>query len=272
MTNTPITIALVGAAGRMGLEITRAAAKRNDLAIGAAVEGTGSPELGRDLGELSGIGTLGVPVVDNPLKAFSQVDVVVDLSVAAATQRIVEAALATNTALVCGTTGLDDSILSLIDDAAGRIPLLYTPNLSPGVAVLNALVEQACAALGKDYDIEIVEMHHRDKVDAPSGTALALAESAARGAAVNLKETLRVERAGQVGKRPASEIGVHAVRGGGVFGEHTVILAGPHERIELSHLAASRSLFAEGALRAAVFLSGKNPGRYTMADVLQIGS
>jgi 4-hydroxy-tetrahydrodipicolinate reductase len=272
MTNTPISIALVGAAGRMGQEITRVAANRKDLRIGAAAEGVGSPDLGKDVGDLSGIGTLGVPIVDNLETAFDGADVAIDLSVAAATKNIIEAALATQTALVCGTTGLGDPILSLMDVAAERIPMLYTPNLSPGVAVLNALVEQASAALGSDYDIEIVEMHHRDKVDAPSGTALALAESAARGAGIDLEEALQVGRAGQVGKRPSSEIGVHAVRGGGVFGEHTVILAGKHERLELSHLAASRSLFAEGALRAAAFLAGKKPGRYTMADVLRIGT
>jgi 4-hydroxy-tetrahydrodipicolinate reductase len=270
MNDKPITIALVGAAGRMGQEITRIAAGRRQLRIGAAVEGVGSPAVGRDLGDLAGIGNLGVTIVDNPETAFAAADVAVDLSLPKATAKVIDAALATDTALVCGTTGLEDSTLSLFDSAAKRIPVLYTPNLSPGVAVLSALVEQACAALGSDYDIEIVEMHHRDKVDAPSGTALALAEAAARGAQTNLAETLQVGRAGHVGKRPASEIGVHSVRGGGVFGDHTVILAGQHERIELSHMAASRSLFAEGALRAAQFLSGKKPGRYTMADVLRI--
>lgn len=270
MNEKPITIALVGAAGRMGQEITRIAARRQQLRVGAAVEGVGSPAVGRDLGDIAGIGNLGVTIVDHLETAFAAADVAVDLSLPKATVNVIDAALATDTALVCGTTGLEDSTLSLFDSAAKRIPVLYTPNLSPGIAVLSALVEQASAALGGDYDIEIVEMHHRDKVDAPSGTALALAEAAARGAKTDLAETLQVGRAGQVGKRPASEIGVHAVRGGGVFGDHTVILAGQHERIELSHMAASRSLFAEGALRAAQFLSGKPPGRYTMADVLRI--
>ncbi len=270
MTDKTIAIALVGAAGRMGQEITRIVAGRKQLRISAAVEGVGSSAVGRDLGDIAGIGALGVEVVDSPKTAFATADVAVDLSLPEATTKVIEAALLTNTALVCGTTGLGDSILSLIDSAAERIPMLYTPNLSPGVAVLSVLVEQACAALGDDYDIEIVEMHHRDKVDAPSGTALALAAAAARGAGLNLEQALQVGRAGHVGKRPASQIGVHAVRGGGVFGDHTVILAGRHERIELSHMAASRSLFAEGALRAAQFLSGKKPGRYTMADVLRI--
>ena len=270
MTDAPGSIALVGAAGRMGQAITRLTQERDDLRIGAAVEGIGSTAIGRDLGELAGLGTLDVPIGDNLENAFNHVDVALDLSVTEATAAVIDAAVATATPLVCGTTGLDDGILNRFDTAATRIPVLYTPNLSPGIAVLSALVEQAASALGRDYDIEIVEMHHRHKVDAPSGTALALAEAAARGAELELPKALQLGRAGHVGERPSSEIGVHAVRGGGVFGDHTVILAGEHERLELTHMAASRSLFAQGALRAAAFLIGQSPGRYTMADVLQI--
>ncbi len=148
------------------------------------------------------------------------------------------------------------------------MPVLHTPNLSPGIAVMTALLEQAVAALGDNYDIEIVEIHHRNKVDAPSGTALALARAAGSAAAMDPDETLVFGRHGETGVRPMDSIGVHAVRGGGVFGEHTAVLAGDHERLEITHRAGSRALFATGALRAAVFLCGVGPGLYTMADVL----
>jgi 4-hydroxy-tetrahydrodipicolinate reductase len=148
------------------------------------------------------------------------------------------------------------------------VPVLQTPNLSPGAAVLADLVRRATAALGDDYDVEIVELHHRRKADAPSGTALMLAGEASTGRGRLAPAQMCFGRSGRVGERPVGQIGIHAVRGGSVFGEHRVILAGPHERLEITHVAESRALFAEGALRAALFLARARPGSYTMSDVL----
>ncbi|MCP4599977.1 MAG: 4-hydroxy-tetrahydrodipicolinate reductase [Proteobacteria bacterium] len=252
----------------MGREITRMANGRDDLRIVAAVERPGSPHLHKDLGEMAGIGPCNIVIGDDPKKAFDSADVAIDLSLPEATRKIIQTARESRTPIVCGTTGISDSTLAEINAATDEIPVLYAPNLSLGVAVTTALVEQAAKALGEDYDIEIVEMHHRDKVDAPSGTALALAEAAARSKGLDIKEGFRIGRAGNTGVRSRSEIGLHAVRGGGVFGEHTVILAGRHEKIEITHRASSRTLFAEGALRAAMFLYDKPPGKYTAADTL----
>ncbi|MDJ0762919.1 MAG: 4-hydroxy-tetrahydrodipicolinate reductase [Myxococcota bacterium] len=263
-----VNAAIVGAAGRMGLEVTRAAQGREDVRIRAAVEQSGSPHKGRDLGELAGIGFLDVSIDDDLASALETVAVAIDFSSAAATETVARAAAATGTALVCGTTGIDDAALAAFETAAEKIPVLHAPNLSPGVAVTAALVERAVSALGPEYDVEIVEMHHRNKADAPSGTALYLAQAAMQGAGTPAASTLRLGRGKDAGLRSKSEIGVHAVRGGSVFGDHTVILAGAHDRIEITHRAGSRTLFAAGALRAAVFLADRSPGRYKMTDVL----
>ncbi len=270
--STPTTIALVGAGGRMGREITRAVMNHEDLQIVQAVERAESPVAGKDLGEVAGINTLGVPIGHDLMAAFSAADVALDLSLPGATGAVVLSARTANTPLVCGTTGLTDELIQAIDSAARDIPVLYTPNLSLGIAVMTTLVEQAVKGLGDGYDIEIVETHHRKKVDAPSGTALAIAEAAARAQDLFPKDSIRLGRSGRTGIRPQSEIGVHAVRGGAVFGEHTVLMAGQHERIEITHRAESRALFAEGALRAVRFLKGKRPGRYTMADTVRGGA
>ncbi len=266
--NDPIKIALVGAGGRMGREITRAVMAHDDLQIAEAVEQSKSPVIGRDVGEVAGVGALGVKVGHDLMAAFKASDVALDLSLPGATGAVVLSARTAKTPLVCGTTGLTDDLIQAIDSAAREIPVLYTPNLSLGVAVMTALVERAVKSLGNGYDIEIVEMHHRNKVDAPSGTALAIADAAARAQDLFPKDSVKVGRAGHTGVRPQTEIGVHSVRGGGVFGEHTAILAGQHERLEITHRADSRSLFAEGALRAVRFLRGKRAGRYSMADTV----
>jgi 4-hydroxy-tetrahydrodipicolinate reductase len=261
------SIALVGAAGRMGSAIARAASASVEVRIAAAVDHPSSGAVGRDLGELAGLGELGVAVGDRLEPALTGIDAVVDISHPDATLGVIAAAESAGVPLVCGTTGLADDAHAALDRAAERIPLLYTPNLSPGIAVMTALLERASAALDPGYDIEIAEIHHRDKIDAPSGTALLLARTAAR--ARGLDDTaFRHGREGRTGARPVGEIGVHALRGGSVFGEHKALLAGDHERLEITHRAASRDLFAEGALRAVSFLVGKPAGRYTMADVL----
>jgi len=263
-----IPVALVGASGRMGREIARAAADRPDVTIVAAVDRPGCPELGRDLGEVAGVGRTGVPIGIELRSAAAAARVIVDLSLPEATPGVVRAAVEAGIPLVCGTTGLDASAIGLIERAAATIPVLQTTNLSAGVAVLTRLVAAAARALGPGYDVEIVEAHHRGKVDAPSGTAMTLAGAAAGALGIDATQALVHGRRPAAGPRRPGEIGMHAIRGGGVVGDHTVIFAGPHERVELVHRAGSRAVFAEGALRAAVYLATAKPGLHTMAEVL----
>jgi 4-hydroxy-tetrahydrodipicolinate reductase len=263
----PIDIALVGAAGRMGRAIARAATGRDDLRVIGAAEHPSCEQLGCDLGELTGTGPTGVQLTGDLAAAIGGAATVIDLSHPSATADVAAAAAAAGAALVCGTTGIADEARAALERAATSIPVLYAPNLSPGIAVMTALLERAVRALGRGYDVEIAELHHRQKVDAPSGTALQLARVAAVARGLD-DSTFTTGREGRTGARTDGEIGVMSLRGGGVFGEHTAILAGEHERLELTHRAASRELFAEGALRAALFLTGKPAGRYTMAHVL----
>lgn len=261
-------ICLVGAAGRMGLEIVKAAAASGTAKVVSAVESEQSPMMGKDVGELAGIGPLGTPVTSTLADCAASCDVIVDLSLPIATTSVIDMAKAAGKPLICGTTGLTSAVILLFDEAAKTIPVIQTTNLSLGVAVLNILVEQAARLLDKRFDIEIVEMHHRNKADAPSGTALTLASSAAAGRGLEAEKVIRNGREGYTGVRSVDEIGMHALRGGGVFGDHSVIFASPAERVTLMHQAESRALFAEGAVKAACFLSGKAPGRYTMRNVL----
>ena len=265
---TSIKVGIVGAGGRMGREIARAVFTHPTTTIAAGFDRSDSPAIGKDIGELAGIDTQGILIGDNLEKLTSASDVMIDLTLPEATEKILAAAVASKTPLVCGTTGLPGSTLEKFNEAANHIPVLYARNLSLGVTVLAALIEQATKVLNEGFDIEIVEMHHRNKVDAPSGTALLLAEAAANGRHLKLNDVLKNGREGHTGIRTDTEIGMHALRGGGVFGDHTVILASPNERVEFTHKAASRGLFAEGAVKAAIFLAGQKPGRYEMKDVL----
>jgi len=263
-----VKIAVIGAAGRMGTEILRACSKRDDITVASAVEHKNSSALGCDFGELAQIKTNGVKITAELDKAVASADVIVDLSLPDATPAVLTTALKNCKPLICGTTGLSDKIIKRLNDAGDSIPVIYTPNLSPAIAVVKDLIRRATAALAPDYDVEVVEMHHRNKADAPSGTAYFLAEAAAAGAGVTPNEAFSYGRHGKTGIRPRGEIGIHSIRGGGVFGDHTVIISGLNERIEITHKAESRALFAEGALRAALFLADKKPGNYSMADVL----
>lgn len=265
-----IGVALVGAAGRMGLEIVRAAISESGVRVVSAIERPGSPARGQDIGDLAEIGSSGVLVVDSLEEGIDVkgVDVLIDLSMPGATSAVIKAARAARKPLVCGTTGLPAEAMQAFQSAALDIPVLYTPNLSLGIAVTRQLMELAIGALGAEYDVEIVEMHHRNKGDSPSGTAVVLAQCAAQAKGFSEENAFAYGRFGSVGARPRNEIGVHAVRGGGVFGEHTIILAGEHDQIEITHRASSRSLFAKGAMKAARFLHDKPAGFYTMAQML----
>jgi len=260
-----VKLALHGATGRMGLAITRLASAAGDVQIvGAACSGT-DPAAGRDIGELAGVGSLGVVTTPDVASALLGADVVIDFSIAAAVAPLAALAARQKVALVSGTTNLDDAAKAALDRASQSVPMLWAANMSLGIQVLAELVEQAVRKLGLGYDVEIAEIHHRKKVDAPSGTAKRLAE-AAKLARAELKPVHG--RSGDVGPRKDEEMAVYGLRGGDVIGDHTVYLFGQGERLELTHRASSRDLFAHGALSAARFVAGKPAARYTIADVL----
>ncbi len=252
----------MGASGRMGRAVVRLAREAGDDVVCAV----GTADVGRDVGELAGVGPLGTCVVDGLAALESaRVDAVIDFSGPAATLALAPIAAAAGLALVSGTTGLGDEGRAALDGAAARVPVLWEPNMSLGVHVLAGLVEQAARALA-EWDAEIVETHHRAKVDAPSGTALRLAEAVRH--ARDRASPLVHGRQGCPGPRASGEIGMHALRGGDVIGDHAVHLLGGGERLELAHRATHRDVFAHGALRAARWIAGRAPGRYGLRDVL----
>jgi 4-hydroxy-tetrahydrodipicolinate reductase len=260
-----VKLALFGATGRMGLAIARLAQAAGDVQIVGGVCSDQDPGLGRDIGELAGIGSLGVVTSADLASSLLGADVVIDFSVAAAVAPLLAVAARQKVAVVSGTTNLDDAAKKAFDKAAQTVPVLWSPNMSLGVQLLAELVEQAVRRLGAGFDVEITEIHHRKKVDSPSGTAKRLAE-AARAARPELRDVHG--RSGDVGARSNEEMAVYGLRGGDVVGDHTVYLFGQGERLELTHRASNRDLFAHGALVAARYLSGKPPKRYTIADVL----
>lgn len=258
-------LALYGASGRMGLSITRLAKEAGDIEIVGAVSSADDPTLGRDLGELAGVGTLGVVTSPDVASGLLGADAVIDFSIAKALGPLLDAAKKQQVAVVSGTTNLGAAERAALEAAAGVIPVLWAPNMSRGIQVLAEVVAHAVKRLGMEFDIEVVETHHRRKVDAPSGTAKRLAR-AVRESRDGLSEVYG--REGDVGPRAAGEMAVLALRGGDVIGDHTVHLFGRGERLELTHRATSRDLFAGGALAAARYLVGKAPGLYEISDVL----
>ncbi len=268
----PVRILLVGAAGRMGQAIARLLAGPSfpGLALAAAVDRPDSPLLGQDAGSAAGARPLGVKISGDLDAALADVaDVAVDFSFHAASAAAAPRMAAAGIPWIVGTTGLDGAERAAVEQAARKIPVVLAANMSVGVNLLFALVEQAARALkGRGYDCEIVERHHRRKKDAPSGTALFLGEAAAQGFGWNLKDVAIDGRSGLSGERPEKQIGFHAVRGGDIVGDHTVLFAADGECIELSHRATSRDTLAIGALRAAAWLPGRAPALYGMRDVL----
>lgn len=258
-------LAVAGATGRMGRAVIRLAHQAGDVQLVGGVCGPEDPNSGRDLGELAGVGNLGVAADADVAAAILGAEVVVDFSIANAFVPLVAAVERAGVALVSGTTNLSETDQAALSRASAKVPVLWAPNMSRGVQVLAELVEQAVKRLGLDYDVELVEVHHRRKVDAPSGTAKRLA-GAARAARPNLSHV--TGREGNVGPREPDEMAVMALRGGDVIGDHTVHLIGDHERLELTHRAIDRDLFASGALGAARALMTKVPGLYQLKDVL----
>lgn len=262
-------LVVVGAAGRMGQVLLRTVHAMDGVRVVGAIERSGSPHLGKDAGELAGIGIINVAITDDPLAAFAKADGVLDFTVPAATVEFAGYAAQARIAHVIGTTGCSADDDAKVAAAARHATIVKSGNMSLGVNLLSVLVEKAAQALGPDdFDIEILEMHHRHKVDAPSGTALLLGEAAAEGRKIALAENSVRVRDGHTGVREAGTIGFATLRGGSVVGEHSVILAGSGERIVMSHLAEDRSIFARGAVKAALWAHGRKPGLYSMRDVL----
>jgi len=237
----------------------------------SAVEQKGCPQLNQDIGAFIGRSEkIGVVVTDSLEQALTNAQVVIDFTVPQSTRALLSVCAQKKIPVVTGTTGLDDACQKAIDDLAEVVPVVAAPNFSVGVQVLLHLAARATALLGPDFDIEIVETHHRKKVDAPSGTALRLLDAVSEARGVDPKKAAVFGRSGKAGARTKEEIGVLALRGGDVVGEHTLLLAGPGERVEITHRSHTREIFARGAIRAAYWVEGKKPGRYDMTDVLDL--
>ena len=261
-------VGIVGCGGRMGRMLSRTVLATEGATLVGGTERADGGLIGTDIGVLLGGEPVGAPIEADPRVLFEAADVVIDFTAPEATAGHAALAAEFDTALVIGTTGLEAAHQAAIDKAATKIPVVQAPNMAMGVNLLFALTERVARTLGVEFDIEIVEMHHRHKVDAPSGTALGLGRAAAKGRGADLDEVACRARDGQVGARPAGEIGFATLRGGDVVGDHTVVFAGEGERIELTHKASSREIFARGAVRAAMWLDGRGPGVYSMFDVL----
>ncbi len=258
-------LAIHGATGRMGLSVARLAHVAPDIEIVGALCSADDPALGRDLGEVAGLGEIGVQVSADISSSLLGAEVVIDFSVATAVVDLFKYAERQGVAVVSGTTNFDEAGWTALHSAEKKVAIMWAPNMSRGVQVLAEVVQHAMRRLGSDFDVEIVEVHHRRKVDSPSGTSIRLAD-AAREVRSELSEVRG--RDGIIGARADDEMGSLALRGGDVIGDHTVHLLGDSERLELTHRATNRDLFARGALSAARFISDKPAGRYTIADVL----
>lgn len=267
MTDLP-GIVITGASGRMGQTLTRLVAASDRMRLVACLERPGHPWVGRDAGEAMGGAALGVQVTDDALEAFSKAQGVIDFTAPAASTGFAALAAQARAVHVIGTTGLSAQDIAKIDAAARHAVIIRAGNMSLGVNLMVGLTRKIAAALGEDWDIEVIEAHHSRKIDAPSGTALMLGQAAAEGRGVSLEAAMVSGRDGITGPRAPGSIGFSAIRGGDIVGEHDVMFAGPGERIVLRHIATDREIFARGALRAVLWGQGQKPGHYSMADVL----
>lgn len=274
-----IGIVVTGAAGRMGSGVVRVAGSTEGVSVAGASELAGSAKVGEDAGRVAGVGEIGVAIVDDLGEAVDQAArrrgggesvVVVDFTTPEASARHAELCAKKGVALVVGTTGFDQSGRNAVRAAGSTVPVVMAPNMSVGVNLMLVLAKKAAEVLGEDFDIEILEAHHRMKADAPSGTALRLGEVVAEAVGRNLEEVGVYERKGVIGARAEPEIGMQTLRGGDVAGEHTVYFFGQGERMELTHRATSRDIFVKGAVRAAKWLAGRPAGLYGMEDVLRL--
>ncbi len=266
--NSDMRVVIAGAGGRMGRALIHAVTATEGLALGGAVEASSSAVIGRDSGELAGLGPNGIKVTSDVAAALKDADGVIEFTIPAATLALAELTAAAGKVHIIGTTGHSAAEEAAIAKAASGAAIVKSGNMSLGLNLLVALTKRVAKTLNDDYDIEIVEMHHNKKIDAPSGTALMLGRAAAEGRGINLAQHSARGRDGVTGARNSGDIGFASLRGGTVVGEHSVVFAGPAERVELTHRAEDRMIFARGALHAALWARGKKPGLYTMADVL----
>ena len=266
--NSDMRVVIAGAGGRMGRTLIHAVAATKGVTLAGAVEAAGAAVIGRDAGELAGLGANGIKVVSDVGPLLQQADGLIEFATPAATLAFAELTAAAGIVHVIGTTGHSAEEEAVIARSAKRAIIVKSGNMSLGVNLLAALVKRVAQTLDADYDVEIVEMHHNKKIDAPSGTALMLGRAAAAGRGVDLGAHAVRGRDGITGPRRSGDIGFASLRGGTVVGDHTVVFAGPAERVELSHRAEDRMIFARGALHAALWARGKRPGLYSMADVL----
>lgn len=265
-------VAINGAAGRMGRELIIACQRNDQLTLAAAYEAPGSDAIGQDAGRLATGDDAGVAITSADERDASTFDVLVDFTRPEPCLAAIDDCVAGNAAIVIGTTGFDASQLARIDEAADTIAIVMAPNFSAGVNLTLKLLETAARALGDSVDIEVIEAHHRHKVDAPSGTALRMGEVLADATGRDLDDCAVYARQGHTGERARETIGFQTIRGGDIVGEHTVLFAGDGERLEISHKASSRQTFAGGAMRAAHWAADQRPGRYDMNDVLGLSS
>jgi 4-hydroxy-tetrahydrodipicolinate reductase len=259
---------VAGAGGRMGRTLVKAIADIDGVILAGAIEAADSAVIGRDAGELAGLGHNGIAVMVDPEPLMAKADGILDFTIPAATVVLAELAAKKGLVHVVGTTGLTGESNNLIAEAARGAVIVKSGNMSMGVNLLAALIKRVATVLGEDFDIEILEMHHNKKVDAPSGTALLFGRAAAAGRNIDLERHSVRARDGHTGARRAGDIGFASLRGGTVVGDHSVIFAGPAERIELVHRAEDRMIFARGAVKAALWAKGRKPGLYSMMDVL----
>ena len=264
-------IAIVGVAGRMGRTLVNAVEQEAEATLAGGIVEPGSSLAGADIGELAGVGKLGVVAVDSLASIVDDFDVLIDFTAPQVTLGNLAFCAEHGKRIVIGTTGMSDDELAQLDSYRDKVAMVFAPNMSVGVNLTLKLLETAAKALGDEgYDIEVIESHHRHKVDAPSGTAIKMGEVIADSLGRNLKEHGVFERVGQCGPRTDKEIGFATVRAGDIVGEHTVMFATEGERIEITHKASSRMTFAKGAVRAARWVAGKESGRYDMQDVLEL--
>ncbi|WP_372573392.1 4-hydroxy-tetrahydrodipicolinate reductase [Ruegeria jejuensis] len=267
MTHIP-GIAITGASGRMGQMLIRTVTDSDKARLVGVVERKGHDWVGRDVGEAIGGAALGVTVTDDPLEAFAPAQAIIDFTAPVATLEFAALAAQARAVHVIGTTGMSDEQIAALEPAARHAVIVRAGNMSLGVNLLTQLTKKVAAALDEDFDIEVIEAHHHHKVDAPSGTALMLGEAAAEGRGVALGDVSDRGRDGITGARKRGDIGFTAIRGGDIVGEHDVLFAAAGERITLRHVATDRAIFARGALKAALWGQGKQPGQYDMVDVL----
>lgn len=263
-----INVAVAGGAGRMGARISMLAIDNPEIKLVGTFEKSGHEKIGEDIGEVIGVGRTGVVISDNVDDAVKDADVVIDFTSVVSTLNTLRKCSDMNKAMVIGTTGFSSADNKEIKALTQNIPCVRAPNMSIGVNLLFKILKDVGRVLGDDYDVEIIEAHHRMKKDAPSGTALKLAEVVAESLNRNLDEVAVYARKGLIGERKKKEIGVQTIRAGDIVGEHTVLFGGIGERIEITHKASSRDTFAKGSIRAALWVYGKEPGQYDMLDVL----